>query len=356
MKRQGNKNTKKQIYVVAFALLSAGLALIFVSIIGRELRHWPESFTAFARDVGLLLAAVMGATILHEELLREEMFEQWSDDLEQQLDQKVPKLHQTATETANAVHHLFCEHPPQMTGLRLMTKVRRNSAAYYSWVIEQQPQELFFAGRSVLHRIDADIRARMGSSAEDVIFRRLMEGSRITILLLDPRIDFLKRLAEEEGEPWQSLLGNVATSIGVCKRLYALLEREMPPPGARLTIRIYDEIPYFAYHQQDKEVVIGFYFRSLLGSSSAAYEVLDEVTKNTFKDHFVKIGAAASGTYLIEFDGARGEATFNDGLFEELCAFVRVQLGDKADDLIKGAPGFWKHGLHAQQRQGQSSG
>jgi hypothetical protein len=76
-------------------------------------------------------------------------------------------------------------------------------------VLEQRPQDLFFAGRSVLHRIDADIRARTGATAVDVILRRLKERSRVYILFLDPRIDIIARLADEEGQTLSAMLGDL---------------------------------------------------------------------------------------------------------------------------------------------------
>src|SRR5262249_24088383 len=163
-------------------------------------------------------------------------------------------------------------------------------------------QELFFAGRSVLHRIDADIRARTGGSAEEILLRRLKENSKIRILFLDPRTDILNRLAKEEGQTLQAMLGDIATSIGICRRLFDLVLQDFPAlqHGAELTIRIYDRVPYFAYHKQDDDVVVGFYFLSTKGSSSAAYEIIDEQTKQVFGDHFIHIMYEAATTTLVE--------------------------------------------------------
>ena len=242
-------------------------------------------------------------------------------------------------ESAGKVHELLCERPPSMTGLRLITEVRRNFRGYYDWVNENGSQDLFFAGRSVLHRIDADIHARTESSAEAIILRRLREGSKIRIDFLDPRSDIIDRLAQEEGETPAALLGNIATSLGICRRLGELVRAHYLslPAGAVLSVRVYDRMPYFAYHKQDNDVLVGFYFQSLLGSSSAAYELVDETTKRTFSEHFVRIHADAASTTMVEFDGAAGRPLFNNELFNELRKQLSAKLGpSRVDELLAG--------------------
>jgi len=320
-------NGKKTAWLLSYGLLFSGLCLMFLSILGTKQFGWPDPVTAFIRDCGLLLAAVIAGSILHEKLLRDEMLRQLREELDG-----------AADSTARSVHRLFCEYPPGMTGIKLLDAQRRNYAGYYSWVNEQKQQYLFFAGRSVLHRIDADIRERMGhpASAEKILLRRLKEGSKISILFLDPRIDIISRLAVEEGQTPAALLGDLATSIGICHRLFELLESATLPASAELTIRVYDRVPYFAYHRQDTEAIVGFYFLSMKGYSSAAYELVDDVTKRVFDGHFGLILAEAARGTLVEYDGARGRATFNDQLFGELRTSLKQQLGPAADDLLGG--------------------
>ncbi|MCC6698753.1 MAG: hypothetical protein IT365_24225 [Candidatus Hydrogenedentes bacterium] len=299
--------------LVAYGLVFSGLALILLSVLGAEVWHWPEWVVHFIRDVGLLLAAVMAGTILHEKLLRDEMVTSFIHELDEKLDR-------LREDTAYEVHKLFSEHPPRMTGIRQLGEVRRNFSGYYKWVNEQRSQDLFFAGRSVLHRIDADIRSRTGASAADVILRRLKEGSKINVLFLDPRIDIIGRLADEEGQTLNAMLGDIAKSLVICRKLAELLDKHYQelPPGAALSVRVYDRIPYFAYHRQDTEVIVGFYFDSAKGSSSAAYELVDEETQQTFEEHFVRILSKAASNTIVEFDGARGRPTCNLELIEQL--------------------------------------
>jgi hypothetical protein len=319
MRRSTNSSAPVKVFLITlitWSLVFTGLFLIMLSILGERQWGWSNLLAAFIREVGLLLAAVMAGTILHESLLRDEMLRRISERFDERLDDRIPRF----------------------GGLRYLDHCRRNSPAYYSWVIEQRPQDLFFAGRSVLHRINADIQSRIGSSAEEILLRRLREGSRISIAFLDPRIDVLERLAAEENQRLETMLGDIAISIGICHRLNDLLLRNSAslPTQAQLRIRIYDAVPYFAYHKQDDQVLVGFYFRSDVGSSSASYEVVDEKTKEAFGDHFREIVAGATANWILDFDGAHGTHSFNAPLFEELRRLMSEKLGSgEADRLIK---------------------
>lgn len=168
-----------------------------------------------------------------------------------------------------------------------------------------------------------------------------MEGSKITILFLDPRADMLERLAREEGESTATLLSNIAISMGICHRLTTRLRRDHLhiPAGGRLTIRLYDHIPYFAYHRQNNRVIVGFYFLTAEGSSSAAYEVIDEKTKRVFEDHFLRIRADATEGTLVDFQGAKGIYDFNADLFNHLRSFLETKLShSKVTELLGGVP------------------
>lgn len=322
--------TVKTTALVAYCLFFTGLVVVLLSVIGAEKWNWAEWVVHFIRDIGLLLSAVMAGTILHEKLLRDEMFERVEQELDAKLEAKIPKLSEIASNTAATVHALFCERPPQMTGIRLLSEVRRDFSGYYRWVNERRPQDLFFAGRSVLHRIDADIKGRIAdSSADEILFRRLKEGSKIRILFLDPRTTILDRLAREEGQTARSMLGDIEQSISICHRLYERLVNDKNLRGpASLMVRVYDQIPYFAYHKQDDERIIGFYFRSAVGHSSGAYEIIDDESKHAFGGHFDGIMSDAAAGQLLEWDGSRREPQWNESLFEQLRQFLSEHLQD----------------------------
>jgi hypothetical protein len=194
-----------------------------------------------------------------------------------------------AEDIANRVHVKFQNSPPTSTGIRLVSKERKGYAGYYTWVTAPGPSDLFFAGRSVLHRIDADIRSRTSERAETALARHLRAGSRIRVLFVDPRSDLIRRLAHEEKQSHEQLLRDLAHSLGVCVRLHKLLEHASIPPSAELHVCGFDEVPYFAFHRTDDLFIIGFYFTSALGHKSGAYEVIDPTTKDFFATHFNSI-------------------------------------------------------------------
>lgn len=244
---------------------------------------------------------------------------------------------ETAENVADKVHDKIKKAPLSAIGIRLVSPVRKGYAGYYLWAIDTTPQEMFFAGRSVLHRIDADFRVRDIGFAEEIIARRLKERSNLKVLLLDARSEMIARLAREEGQTAEQLMSDLATSIGICQRLYEILQKKILPPTARLEILIFDEIPYFAYHRVDSQVIVGFYFSSAVGHSSAAFEVVDPQTKNFFDQHFQSIYGRACSNYIIRTNPHSGKIELNNILIMDIRKLLIEKLGeDKTIKLMKG--------------------
>ncbi|HEU5470539.1 MAG TPA: hypothetical protein VFV67_07785 [Actinophytocola sp.] len=135
------------------------------------------------------------------------------------------------------------------------------------------------------------------------------------------------------------MLADLAISLGICQRLYDLIRAAPPlPPTAQLDIRVYDEVPHFAYHREDDDVIVGFYFLSALGSASAAFEVLDPQTKAFFEGHFATIfDRAASDGRIIEVSSHRTVPDFNATLYRNLCDVLTADLGgDRCEALMSG--------------------
>jgi hypothetical protein len=231
---------------------------------------------------------------------------------------------------AKKVHQRILKYPPNTAGIQLVTDVRRGYDGYYTWAIKRGPQKLFFTGRSVLHRIRQDFKLRQLEPVEKVIKRKLEEGSDIRILFMDPRSNIVDRLAAEEGQPPTAMLSDIAISIGVCKRLYDLLKGTTLNPQAQLHIRLYDEVPYFAYHREDDKVLVGFYFATAIGSSSSAFEILDDETQDRFEAHFNSICEKAASNALLEVSVQKGIPLFNEPLYNDLHSTLIQKLGKEA--------------------------
>lgn len=292
---------KKLPTAIAYSVFCTGLALLLLSIVSEEGWQSHEVLIDFIRELGLLLSASMAGTLLYEVFVREQMTQEM-----------ITELSVISEKTAREFR----------SGFRPVDNHRRGYSGYYKWVLGKGQQDLMFAGRSVLHRIDSDVRSNsnIALKAEEVLYRKLEEGSQIRIYFLDPSIDILERLATEEGQQVKDMLADIATSIAICRALASKIEiaSNKLPKTAGLSIRIYNKVPYFAYHRQNDEVYIGFYFQSLVGSTSAVYEVLDEKTKQQFWDHFASIHGASDTYTLVEFDSERGKPFVNHKLIGEL--------------------------------------
>ncbi len=248
---------------------------------------------------------------------------------------------ETSDKIATQVHKKLCDCPPGALGIRMLSPVRRGYQGYYTWVLSREPQTLFFAGRSVLHRIDRDIRDHRLISAEQVLARNIRQGASIRIMFLDPRCDLIDRLAKEEGQSREALLSDIATSLGICRRLHTLLSTGdgRLDSKAEIEIRLYNEIPYFAYHKVNDDVIVGFYFSTLLGSSSAAFEIVDPQTRDLFSGHFMGMFERASPFWLLRINKHRPKSEFNSGLLEECRHALAHMLGeDVVKQLLEGEP------------------
>jgi len=93
------------------------------------------------------------------------------------------------------------------TGIQMLSLVRQGDDRYQAWVTVTERQELFFAGRSVLHRIQYDFDERRLPLLEDILWRKLAEGTRIQILFCNPLWEQVECLADGEGQPREKTVG-----------------------------------------------------------------------------------------------------------------------------------------------------
>ena len=248
-----------------------------------------------------------------------------------------PETDETSEMTARKTIELMQNQPINPRGLKMIVSKRRGYDGYYNWLTVTTAQELFFAGRAVLHRIQNDLDNRNVGTVEKILARKLEEGGNITILFLDPRSDIINRLAQEEGQSKKQLLSDIAFSLGVCSRLYKLIENRRWRPPTELHIRVYDEVPYFAYHKEDTKAIVGFYYAKSVGSTSAAFEVQDLETLKFFQGHFDIICDRAQKTNILEISTRQPVADFNGAFYVELYDSLVQNLGKKAtDELVSG--------------------
>jgi hypothetical protein len=311
MKNSGNrKDNRNHIIRLLFSILLIflGLSLSLLS----SLYEWVKLIS----DVGLAIMIAGIASTFHEAVIRRLEGEE------------------TAAAVAEKVQESLREAPLSASGIRLVSPIRKGYAGYYQWAINNQAQDLFFAGRSVLHRIDADFRnpSRSLGTAEERIAKRLCEGCSVRILFLNPRTDLIERLSKEETQTHKQLLGDITTSLGICQRLYDNIKQLNLPHSTTLSINVFDEVPYFAYHKVEEQVIVGFYFSSIVGHASAAFEVVDPQTKEFFGRHFDSIMTRANSTYIVRTNPHNGRPEINSVLMANLKEFLIEQLESELFD------------------------
>lgn len=217
---------------------------------------------------------------------------------------------------ATLVHQKIYGIQGSSVGLRLAAPIRRGYEGYYNWVTTTKSQKMLFAGRSILHRIQYDF-DRLGlGKCEKLLLRKLKEGSEIRILILDPRSNIVDRLAKEEDRESEALLQNLSESIQIINKLYTLMNGQSFPAKAQMYIRLYDKVPYFAYHRVDDDVLIGFYFATRLVQTSSVYLIEDENTRNHFEDYFASIFADSQP--LLELSARAHDVWFSKDLYEKI--------------------------------------
>jgi hypothetical protein len=321
---------------LTFALVLLLMGVILIQIAGTN----PPGQSLFNLGLSLGLSLVVtGIVTGFRELaiLRletEDTGEDIAERISRRLQQSPPGITEdTKKDIVERIHRQLIEFPPGIGDIRMVTPGRSQYDGYYTWVDVTFPQNLFFAGRSVLHSMDRGIKALNLGSAEKVIARRLMDGSEIYILFIDPKSDIIDRLAREEHQNSDAMLFDIATSLGICKRLHLELEKNPRyPPRAQLHICIYDEVPYFSYHKEEDKVIIGFYFAASLGSMSAAFKVADKPTQYLFENHFASIFDRARASDKLILAISRGNAYFNETLYNDLFNFLTDKLGKERTD------------------------
>jgi len=179
------------------------------------------------------------------------------------------------------------------TGMKIIRNERLGFSGYHKWIVDTDALEMFFAGRSVLHRMEKDFSDRNVGSVPDAFMNHMRLGSRIRILFLDPTWDILDQIASQEGRPNPlSLYNDLKTSLFLVKNLWDSLNQLKGSFPGSIDIRVYDTISQYAFHRvcdnaKDKvEMFVGFYFADMLGWQSALFDVNNKNIQTLFERHF----------------------------------------------------------------------
>lgn len=167
---------------------------------------------------------------------------------------------------------------------------REGHPHYHRWVLEKEPQELFFAGHSVLHQVKKDFDSRKFQSVDRVLKQKLSEGCKIRILFLDVTWELISAIAAGEGQEANNLRTDIATTLGMCKDIWRTIKDKRL--AGDIEIRTCRELVQYAFNysvcrrRKESEMLVGFYFAGILGKSSPLFLVEGEETEKCFQEHF----------------------------------------------------------------------
>jgi hypothetical protein len=218
------------------------------------------------------------------------------------------------------------------SGIQMLANKRQGDDRYHTWVITRAPQDLFFAGRSVLHRIQIDFKDRHLTPVEDILVRKISEGSTIKILFCNPLWNFIPDIAAAEGQTLAKIFDDFSKTIEIVKRISDKLLGTPVKYSGEIDIRIYEELFQYAYHRTEnyetteKKMYLGLYFARRQGCHSPLFEVFDSSIQTVFEHHFDDI--FAKSTQLLFYPKHGLGASFNDNyydLFRHKITAIRLQ-------------------------------
>lgn len=292
------RNSKVLRIALSFILLPSGLVLVLLKL--------DTNLGLVTSNLGFALIVTAIVNLFHELFISKLEVEDMSRILSNDIINKIERKNH------------------ENKGLILASQVRRGYRGYYEWVTADGPLNIFIAGRSVLHRIQADLDALKWGKIEDIIINKLKDKSIIKILLIDPRSNLIERLAREEGRQPEHFYANLQESFRTINKIYTIIKEYKIQHCAEFSIRLYDKIPYFAYHKVNAKVIVGFYFASSITPNSSAYEVTDEYTMEQFEKHFYSI--FENSIPLIEASTKHLHTFFNHTEFKEIETYIENKV------------------------------
>ena len=285
---------------------------------------------AVGRSFGISLI-VAGMVSLFQELVLSHFSHSEAMELSENIQ---GALHRTTVESADRLQMLL-QRAEQ--GIHIIKKERGGFSGYHKWVLESEPREMFFAGRSVLHRMRSDFKNLSLAPVEDAIVEKMKGGFRIRILFMDPRWEMVERIATMEGRasPTQ-LYADLEESLDVAKKIWEKLQTIGVPLSGSLEIRLCSNISQFAYHcvksitnpDTDTEMLVGFYFAIHLGWKTPLFEVRDKEIRPYFETHFSNL-FEHSHTFLNYPVGRIGLEEFDEEGFTQCQEVFEARIGPR---------------------------
>ena len=266
--------------------------------------------------------SVFQECVLHP--LQRESIEQTLTEHEAKSEQRLTKLRDGFQNQLTSMTDLL-----RGAGIRMLCPQRQGFSGFHTWLLEQAPQEIFFAGHSVLHRVQIDFRSRQFAPVEKALLRKLKENSRIRIMFLDPTWDYLDKLARAESEAPEGLRTNLAVTLAICQRLWQAIQN-LELPGS-IEIRTCSEFEQYAFHhiicaqRAEDQMLMGFYFAQSEGMKTPLFVVDNERIREEFRSHFNIV--FGKGQQLMHYSQQGTTKGFNHAYYEACQKSLAEHLG-----------------------------
>jgi hypothetical protein len=241
-------------------------------------------------------------------------------------------------------------------GIVELSAHREDYPIYKEIWLSEEKQEIKILGRSVIDKVHQDLNQFAKKSAVWGIRNKLLRGSKITIILLDPRSSLVRQISEGEGRLATDILRDLKRSIRICTDLYRELQTVTFSPGSTrwaLKIKFIDQIQYITYTDISNpdpsldKTIIGFYLNQI-GFKQPSFKVVDRKMKIYFDDYFKaleSINRLKGGdgneipNWLVKWDEGSDRPQLNLGLYTDFHEFFR-HFPEIQEDALPGPGDF----------------
>lgn len=225
---------------------------------------------------------------------------------------------------------------------------RKHFNGYHRWILTKDPLDIFFAGHSVLHRVDEDFSMLNLPKCEEALYMKVGHSSKIKILLIDPTWDFIEDIANAENQSIKDISEHLSITLKIIGNLYGLFETRKTKLNGSIEIKTCRNITQYAYHRvintykskEHPEIFIGFYFQDTVGSNTPLFKVENKSIVDFFEAHFLHIWNAPSSRTLFDYRSNRNDATIDTDYYEE-CR-QKLKENTKKSDFDKDCPNLLK--------------
>jgi hypothetical protein len=341
---------KKLKILSPFIIITAGIIFTLIPFSLAE----PSIYKQIVLAIGLSTIVSGIVKLIHEFI----NFGVESEEIAEKAVSKASKSEALADFISERTYHRMKEQLQCITpGISELAAHREDYPIYKEIWLNEDKQEIKILGRSVIDKIHQDLSQFVKKSAVWGIKNKLVRGSKITIILLDPRSSLVKQIAEGEGRIATDILRDLKRSIKICTELYRELQNVTFSPGSTrwsLKIKFIDQIQYITYTDisnpdpSGDKTIIGFYLNQI-GFKQPSFRIVDKKMKTYFDDYFKALESISKlkdasnneiSNWLIKWDEGSDRPQLNLSLYTEIYNFYQ-SFPELTEDFLNSPEDFF---------------